>query len=483
MSTQDNIDIVLSGSEIEPNGVYDFRLRQAHTPDFPKFRGLPGQLTINPDDKNRLSVWKGTGLGEKEDVPFISDLRESTLDVDFKTIKLGYIKETVTGSEYIIDPDKSNKFFLNINTPEVFFKIKEGFKSTSTLDITLYLTNIIEGIKYTFDPSINWMGNSIELDTTITSDNILCLSYKGTGWVAYALDKSINDRWTLRQVDEAITSNARLLGWFLPSGSPDGEISDTYASATTTSLPNLTDEDLRNIARVSAAIYDVIDVARSLEDIHKIEDYVDNIKVVAEKIEAVTAVAPHIYTLAWINSHLDLFQYINDREAELDTIYAHLNQIVIITDHMSSVDSVAENIDTITSVNAAKDSIVINANKIEEIIKLSAEVEAIANLYSNIDNILNVNTNIEDIQTTASNIATINTVGIGMNNIDAVAERLPQLLNILNNIDNIKELGNYINKGLLLRTVISDSIPTEYTANDTNKIYCTPCSMFNSIEE
>ena len=95
MAVQDNINTVLSGSEIEPNGVYDFRLRQAHTEDFPKFRGLAGQLTVNPDDKNRLSVWKGTDLGVKEDVPFISDLQESTLDVEFKTIKQSYLKETV----------------------------------------------------------------------------------------------------------------------------------------------------------------------------------------------------------------------------------------------------------------------------------------------------------------------------------------------------------------------------------------------------
>ena len=86
MAVQNDIEVVLSGSEIEPNGVYDFRLRQAHTEDFPKFRGLSGQLTVNPDDKNRLSVWKGTNLGEKEDVPFISDLQESTLDVAFKTV-------------------------------------------------------------------------------------------------------------------------------------------------------------------------------------------------------------------------------------------------------------------------------------------------------------------------------------------------------------------------------------------------------------
>ena len=258
MAVQDDVNTVLSGSEIEPNGVYDFRLRQAHTEDFPKFRGLAGQATINPDDKNRLSIWKGTNLGEKEDVPFISDLKESTLDVAFKTIKQSYVKDTVEGPEYIIDPDRSNKFFLNVNYANVNFKIKEGFTSTSNVEVTLVLTNILDNIEYTFDTSIKWLGGDIQLDSTIASSNILCLSYKGDSWVAYALDASINDRQKFSILDEAITSNARLLGWFLPSGSTNGEVSDKYA--TITSNPNLTDEDLKNIARVSSSIYDVIDI-------------------------------------------------------------------------------------------------------------------------------------------------------------------------------------------------------------------------------
>ena len=346
MAVQDDINTVLSGSEIEPNGVYDFRLRQAHTEDFPKFRGLAGQLTVNPDDKNRLSVWKGTNLGEKEDVPFISDLQESTLDVAFKTIKQSYVKDTVEGPEYIIDPDRSNKFFLNVNHAQVNFKIKEGFTSTSNVEVTLVLTNILDNIEYTFDTSIKWLGGDIQLDSSIASSNILCLSYKGDSWVAYALDASINDRQKFSILDEAITSNARLLGWFLPSGSPNGEVSDKYA--TVTSNPNLTDEDLKNVARVSSAVYDVIDVSKSLEDIHRIEDYADDIRAVAS--------------------------------------------------HIASIDSVHENMETITSLNDIKDFVVTVSDNIEAVNKVGVGMDTVNEVASILPQMINILNNLDNIK-------------------------------------------------------------------------------------
>lgn len=480
MAVQDNINVVLSGSEIEPNGVYDFRLRQAHTEDFPKFRGLAGQATVNPDDKNRLSIWKGTNLGEKEDVPFISDLQESTLDVNFKSIKQSYVKGTVEGPEYIIDPDKSNKFFLNVNYAKVSFKIKEGFTSTSNVEVTLVLTNILDNIKYTFDTSIKWLGGNIQLDSSIASSNILCLSYKGDSWVAYALDASINDRQKFSILDEAITSNARLLGWFLPSGSPNGEVSDKYA--TITSNPNLTDEDLKNVARVSSAIYDVIDVSKSLEDIHKIEDYVDDIKAVAKDIKAVVNVAPHIYTLSWINSHLSLFEFINKNEQTLTSIYDHILQITNVDAHIASIDSVHKNMETITSLNGIKDFVVTAANIKDAITNVSNNSTSVGTVSNNIEAVKKVVDNLPNITTTSTNIDAVNKVGIGMDTVNEVAGKLPQMINILNNLDNIKELGNYINKGLLLRAVATNSLTDSYESSDVNKIYILPKAMFDSIE-
>lgn len=480
MAVKDDIDVVLSGSEIEPNGVYDFRLRQAHTEDFPKFRGLSGQLTVNPDDKNRLSVWKGTDLGVKEDVPFISDLQESTLDVAFKTIKQSYVKDTVEGSEYIIDPDRSNKFFLNVNHANVNFKIKEGFTSTSNVEVTLVLTNILDNIEYTFDTSIKWLGGDIQLDSSIASSNILCLSYKGDSWVAYALDASINNRQKLSVLNEAITSNARLLGWFLPSGSTNGEVSDKYA--TITSNPNLTDEDLKNVARVSSSIYDVIDVSKSLEDIHRIEDYVDDIRAVAKDIKAVVDVVPHVYTLSWINSHLSLFEFINENEEALTSIYDHMLQITNVDAHIASIDFVHENMETITSLNGIKDFVVNAGNIKDEITNVSNNSTSVVTVSDNIEAVKTVVDNLPNITTTSTNIEVVNKVGIGMDTVNEVASKLPQMINILNNLDNIKELGDYINKGLLLRTAATDSLADSYESSDVNKIYILPKAMFDSIE-
>ena len=70
-----------------------------------------------------------------------------------------------------------------------------------------------------------------------------------------------------------------------------------------------------------------------------------------------------------------------------------------------------------------------------------------------------------------------------MDTVNEVADKLPQMINILNNLDNIKELGDYINKGLLLRTVATDALLPEYLATDVNKIYILPKAMFDSIEE
>ena len=69
-----------------------------------------------------------------------------------------------------------------------------------------------------------------------------------------------------------------------------------------------------------------------------------------------------------------------------------------------------------------------------------------------------------------------------MDTVNEVASKLPQMINILNNLDNIKELGDYINKGLLLRTVATDSLTDSYESSDVNKIYILPKAMFDSIE-
>ena len=98
-TVEQDINTVLSGNEIEPSGVYDIAMRKAYSADIPKFRGLPGQITVNPDDSYRPSVWQGTDLGVKEDVVFKTDLENGSLDTTFKSLGLQMLKADVSGSE------------------------------------------------------------------------------------------------------------------------------------------------------------------------------------------------------------------------------------------------------------------------------------------------------------------------------------------------------------------------------------------------
>lgn len=475
-----DIKTTLSNQEIEPIGVYDFRLRQAHTADIPKFRGLSGQLTINPDDKNRLSVWKGTELGQKEDVPFISDLQDGSIAARFKYVDENIVRADISTETYVIDPTVSHRFFFNVNTPNILFKFADTFDKQSCLTITLYLTNIKEGTKYTFDTTqVDWLGDVSKLDSSIGALNIVTLSFNGTRWVAYSLDRTINDRYTLRSVNEAIVSNSRLLGWFLPQGSTNGEISDKYASKT--SIPDLSDEDLNNIARVSASIYDVIDVSAGLEDIHIIEDYLEVIKKCANSIDNINAVVPHIYTLAWINSHIEIMTAIQENKDNINIVGSNIKSVNTVADNIDIIKNLNTNLPAITLVNSYKDAV----------INLSANTDSIQALNDNLDAIKTINTNIEyvntvagsinNVNTTATNIDVINNLGLSIDNVNAVYKALPQIINTVNNMDNITNIGNYINKGIMLRTELKDSLTNLYESTDANKLYLVPASMTESI--
>ena len=103
-------------------------------------------------------------------------------------------------------------------------------------------------------------------------------------------------------------------------------------------------------------------------------------------------------------------------------------------------------------------------------------------MSNNIEAVKTVVNNLPNITTTSTNIEAVNKVGVGMDTVNEVASKLPQMINILNNLDNIKELGDYINKGLLLRTVATESLADSYEASDVSKIYILPKAMFDSIE-
>ena len=434
-TVEQDINTVLSGNEIEPNGVYDIAMRKAYSADIPKFRGLPGQITVNPDDSYRPSVWQGTGLGVKEDVVFKTDLENGSLDTTFKSLGLQMLKVDVSGSDYTLDPEASNYFLLDITTVGAL-KITVGTPNTHDAKfISVYLHTLSNTTDITLDSTnIKWLHGEPEILKKVGRISLLNLVFDGISWLAYYIDGS-NSVKKLATIKEAIVSNAQMLGWMLPAGSTTGDITDEYAIAH--GSLDISDDDLNNIARVASHIYDVVDVSHALTSINAVEDYAENIKTVADNTENINAIAPHVYTLSWMRLNLSLLQKLVENQSTLS----------VVTDNIASINTVGENFDKVSKV----------ANDI-------TKVETIA---SNIDNINNVNTN----------IASVNTVSSNSLNINILSDNISDIKYVASNISQVSETSDLLTKGLALKVAFVEEAPTQYEAPNVNSIFAAPASM------
>ena len=347
-TVEQDINTVLSGNEIEPNGVYDIAMRKAYSADIPKFRGLPGQITVNPDDSYRPSVWQGTGLGVKEDVVFKTDLKNGSLDTTFKSLGLKMLKVDVSGSKYTLDPEASNYFLLDITTVGTL-KIAVGTPSThGTKFISVYLHTLSNTTDITLDSTnIRWLHDKPEISNEVSRISLLNLVFDGISWLAYYVGGS-NSAKKLTTIKEAIVSNAQMVGWMLPAGSTTGDITDKYAIAH--GSLDISDDDLNNMARVASHIYDVVDVSHALTSINTIEDYVENIKTVADNVENINAIAPHVYTLSWMRLNLSLLQKLVENQSILSVVADNIASIKTVSSNSLNINTLSDNINSIKTV-------------------------------------------------------------------------------------------------------------------------------------
>ena len=434
-TVEQDINTVLSGNEIEPNGVYDIAMRKAYNADIPKFRGLPGQITVNPDDSYRPSVWQGTDLGVKEDVVFKTDLENGSLDTTFKSLGLQMLKVDVSGSDYTLDPEASNYFLLDITTVGAL-KITVGTPNTHDAKfISVYLHTISNTTDITLDSTnIKWLHGEPEILKKVGRISLLNLVFDGISWLTYYIDES-NSVKKLATIKEAIVSNAQMLGWMLPAGSTTGNITDEYAIAH--GSLDISDDDLNNMARVASHIYDVVDVSHALASINTIEDYVENIKTVADNTENINVIAPHVYTLSWMRLNLSLLQKLVENQSTLSTV----------ADNIASINTVSENMSSVISAT------------------------------NNIDDIVGVNENKANINTVAINRDSINTVSSNSLNINTLSDNINGIKTVASNISQVSETSDLLTKGLALKVAFVKEAPTQYEAPNVNSIFAVPASM------
>lgn len=474
-TVEQNINTVLSGNEIEPNGVYDTAMRKAYNADIPKFRGLPGQITVNPDDSYRPSVWQGTDLGVKEDVVFKTDLENGSLDTTFKSLGLQMLKVDVSGSEYTLDPEASNYFLLDITTVGAL-KITVGTPNTHDAKfISVYLHTLSNTTDITLDSTnIKWLHGEPEILKKVGRIYLLNLVFDGVSWLAYYIDES-NSVKKLATIKEAIVSNAQMLGWMLPAGSTTGDITDEYA-ITHGSL-DISDDDLNNMARVASHIYDVVDVSHALASINAIEDHVENIKTVADNAENINAIAPHVYTLSWMRLNLSLLQklvenqstlsVVTDNIASINTVGENFDKVSKVANAITKIETIASNIDNINNVNT----------NIASVNTVSKNMTSVISAANNIDDIVGVNENKANINTVAINRDSINTVSSNSLNINTLSDNINGIKTVASNISQVSETSDLLTKGLALKVAFVKEAPTQYEAPNVNSIFAAPASM------
>lgn len=286
-STATNIEKLLNGEEIEPIGKYDFSFRRVPNDKVPLFRGLESQLTVNPDDKNRLQAWYGDELGHNEQVVLQSDFDEIKYLASFKNISVDLVSKTLTNTNYLINPEEYGVFILHVNGT-VTLTLHEPSKAGRKVHIFVENINSKSTIKF-LDETIQWVGNNTNFPTDTGAKYSVTLIYTGSGWIGEAhtgTGSSSTGSNSEGLVNACLNASIMSLGYCLPAGSStDGSYPSKYAMFS--GISNLSTDELINIAQAATNIGNINDVANSKEQINNVEDHIEKIDKVADNLDKI----------------------------------------------------------------------------------------------------------------------------------------------------------------------------------------------------
>ncbi len=289
----EDIKILLDGQEIEPTGVYDFSYRRVPTSKVKYFRGLPSQITVNPDDKNRIQLWYGDKLGHNEQTVLQSDLDTHKYFGAFKNIGVDFISKKLSNETFTLDPDCYGIAYLQL-ADAVVLDLKEP-KNVGTR-IQIFAENLYRDVSLSFADSvtIKWISSVPLIPTDAGKTFCLTLTWNGTFWLGgQDSNTSSSNSASKREVSACLNAAVMSLGYCLPAGSSSaGEYADKYALFS--GIANYSDDDLINIAQVATNIGNINDVAKAKDAINNVEDHLSEIATLSSNINSVNSVATNL---------------------------------------------------------------------------------------------------------------------------------------------------------------------------------------------
>lgn len=357
-------------NEILPDGVYDIKCRQVPTNKMQVYRGLPGQVTVDPKDKNRLTVWygasaplnadgttKGTGfypLGACEQVLYKSDLLEGVeLNVKTRTLNEMYITE-IEDHKYDVDTNNCSVYFIDIDG-EVTINVNDLNTENATSFLRIIIFNKRDGSKPIFKGNIRWLNSMPPVfKTAAGKTTIIQMFFNGSMWTAFAVDDN-NTAKELNTINECVLAGSHMTGWVLPQGSEDGEINEYYTCGG--SNLGLSSDELDNVAIAAFHIGNIVDVAKNMSTIDTVENNLESLQGIAGQLDHIDAIGSNISKIITVESSLSAVTVVSDNITgvnkvagsitDVNDVANDLAKITSVYDKLGNVNTVASNIDTI----------------------------------------------------------------------------------------------------------------------------------------
>lgn len=338
-----DLDILLDGKEIEPIGENDFSFRRVPSAKIPYFRGLPSQLTVNPEDKNRIQSWFGDLLGHTEQTVMQSDFDSAMYNAAFKNVSVGYFSKRLDEGNLVLDPNQYGVAFLQLKVP-LHLTILNG-KHTGT-KLQIFFENLYRDISITFPDKvkIQWIGSKPDFPTDGGKTYSISLVWNGTNWIGEMLKggerkgSGSNKASQRQEMVACLNASIMSLGYCLPAGqSSTGEAPKEYALFS--GIADFTDDTLLNIAQCAAHIGNINDVGAKVNDVAVVEDHIEevarlsanigNLVTVNNSIENVNAVADNISQILTANQNKAVFEQMIEKiplAEEVNSKYTSLTE-------------------------------------------------------------------------------------------------------------------------------------------------------------
>lgn len=413
MSKKDDLEIILSNQEIEPNNPYDISMRKTPNSVVPRFRGLAGQITVNPDDMYRPYVWLNKDLGEHY---------ELVLSEDFKTPKYNYkainvsrqVHEATIDQDITVDSSVAGVWKIKY-TSNVALTLK---LDTAPSEVTVILESANPFARVTFvGERLSWIGTA----PNIKGDSGTLFAfhfYKTTLGIVgeESRDTPQAPTTTITPVLQAYTS----LGYGVPAGtSAVGATGQKY-------------ELLSGIAEYSADdLYNIGKVASSINHIEKVAGLESYLPIIVANVTSITTLAAVAKLLA---DNLGVYKTVSNNVAGILNVNTNLPTITSVKDKLADISAVSGKLTDISAVKEKLTEVSAVNGKLTEISSVNNKLLDISAVKGKLAEVTAVNNKLTEIETVKNNLESINTLAPLAVILQAIVDNMEKIQKVYDDI-------------------------------------------------